>query len=71
MSKREEQLRLWNEAVPVEVDRRDPGTSSLIVRLSHRVFDRLVIEARRRKVGPGKLAAALIEEGLNKLIWRP
>jgi predicted DNA-binding protein len=65
MSK-EEALRLWEEARPVEVERRRAESSVLSVRLPHHVFDELVEEARRQGKGPATLARELIEEGLAR-----
>jgi predicted DNA-binding protein len=63
---KEEALRLWEEARPVEVERRRAESSVLSVRLSHHVFDELVEEARRQGKGPATLARELIEEGLAR-----
>lgn len=63
---KEEALRLWKEARPVKVERRRSGSSVLSVRLPDRVFDELVLEARRQGKGPATLARELIEEGLAR-----
>ncbi len=62
---KEEALRLWKEARPVEVERRRSGSSVLSVRLPDHVFDELVLEAQRQGKGPATLARELIEEGLT------
>ncbi len=61
---KEEALRLWEQARPVEVERRRRESSVLSVRLPSHVFDELVREARWQGKGPATLARELIEEGL-------
>lgn len=63
---KEEAARLWEEAQPVEVERRRTESSVLSVRLGRLVFRELVLRARREGKGPATLARELIEEGLAR-----
>ncbi len=62
---KEEALRLWRQARPVQVERRRAESSVLSVRLPHHVFDELVAEAQRQGKGPATLARELV--GVLKL----
>lgn len=63
---KEDALRLWRQARPVQVERQRAESSVLSVRLPHHVFDELVAEAQRQGKGPATLARELIEEGLAR-----
>jgi len=63
---KEEALRLWEEARPVEVERRRTESVVLSIRLPRRVFRELILSARREGKGPAWLAREPIEEGLAR-----
>lgn len=63
---KEEALRLWRQARPVQVERRRAESSVLSVRLPQHLLDELVAEAQRQGKGPATLARELIEEGLAR-----
>lgn len=63
---REQAERMWEEATPVEVDRRPPGAMNTVlsIRMTNELLRELEISARSQGKGPTTLARELIEQGL-------
>lgn len=55
---------MFEKSVPLEVDRRNPGTSILMVRLDNVVFDRLVQLALRL----GQPLSAVVQEAVESYL---
>ncbi len=61
-----EALRLWRQARPVALERRNAGGSVLGARLPAPVLEELVAEAQRQGKGPAALARELVEEAVAR-----
>jgi hypothetical protein len=62
---REEAERMWEEATPVEVERRPGGMNTVLsIRMTNELLGELEIAARSQGKGPTTLARELIEQGL-------
>lgn len=62
---REEAERMWEEATPVEVERRPGGMNTVLsIRMTNELLGELEIAARSGGKGPTTLARELIEQGL-------
>ena len=62
---REEGERMWEEATPVEVERRLGRMNTVLsIRMTNELLGELEIAARSRGKGPTTLARELIEQGL-------
>ena len=62
---REEAERMWEEATPVEVERRPGGMNTVLsIRMKDELLGELEIAARSQGKGPTTLARELIEQGL-------
>ena len=62
---REEAERMWEEATPVEVERRRGGMNTVLsIRMTKGLLGELEIAARSQGKGPTTLGRELIEQGL-------
>jgi hypothetical protein len=61
----EEAERMWEEATPVQVDRRPRAMDTVLsIRMPRQLLRELEITARSQEKGPTTLARELIEQGL-------